>query len=240
MKIYGDLTPWYRVLDPYEDHLEEALAFAAAIDARAEPRAETLLELGAGAGHNGYHLKRRFRCTFSDLSPAMLELSRELNPECEHVLGDMRTLRLGRTFDAVLVHDAIGYMTREADLRAALETAAVHTRPGGVALFVPDCFRDEFEECAELLVGARGDRALRGVEWCWDPDPSDDTIQVEFVLALRHGLRVETVHDTHTEGLFARATWRRLLADLGLVVEEFEPPLGDGATDRVFACRKPR
>ena len=49
----------------------------------------------------------------------------------------MRTVRLGRTFDAVLVHDAIDYMTTEADLRAAVETAYAHCRPG-VALFVPD------------------------------------------------------------------------------------------------------
>ena len=41
----------------------------------------------------------------------MLELSRTLNPDCEHLEGDMRTLRLGRTFDAVLIHDAVMYMT---------------------------------------------------------------------------------------------------------------------------------
>jgi len=35
----------------------------------------------------------------------MLELSRTINPELEHLVGDMRTIRLGRTFDAVLIHD---------------------------------------------------------------------------------------------------------------------------------------
>ena len=74
----------------------------------------------------------------------MLELSRGLNPGCEHLLGDMRTLRLGRTFDAVLIHDAVMYMTSEADLRAALETAFVHLRPGGAAVVAPDCVRETF------------------------------------------------------------------------------------------------
>jgi len=34
--------------------------------------------------------------TLTDLSPQMLTMSRELNPECAHVQGDIRTLRLGR------------------------------------------------------------------------------------------------------------------------------------------------
>ena len=130
--LYDELVPWYRLLDPPEDHADEAASYLAALDSALPPGAATLLELGAGAGHNALFLKPRFRCTLSDLSPGMQQLSRELNPDCEHVLGDMRTLRLGRSFDAVFVHDAIGYMTTPEDLLAALTTAFVHTRPGGV------------------------------------------------------------------------------------------------------------
>ena len=49
--------------------------------------------------------------TLVDLSAEMLEVSRQLNPECEHIQGDMRTIRLGRQYDAVLVHDAVDYVT---------------------------------------------------------------------------------------------------------------------------------
>jgi trans-aconitate methyltransferase len=42
-----------------------------------------------------------------DLSTEMLAISRTLNPECEHIAGDMRTSRLERRFDAVFIHDAI-------------------------------------------------------------------------------------------------------------------------------------
>jgi hypothetical protein len=50
----------------------------------------------------------------------MLGLSRALNPECEHLAGDTRTLPLGRTFDAVLVHDAIGPQRRDLHRRVRL------------------------------------------------------------------------------------------------------------------------
>jgi hypothetical protein len=38
-------------------------------------------------------------------------------------MADMRTLRLDRFFDAVLVHDCVCYLTAEADLRLAMETS---------------------------------------------------------------------------------------------------------------------
>ena len=92
-------------------------------------------------------MKRRFpRLVLTDVSEGMLAESRALNLECEHRLGDMRTLRPGRAFDAVFVHDAVCYMTTEADLRRAMETAWVHCRPGGAALFAPDYVREHFPE----------------------------------------------------------------------------------------------
>ena len=75
----------------------------------------------------------------------MLALSRTLNPECEHLEGDMRTLRLGREFDVVFIHDAISYLTTEEDLRAAIETAAAHVRPGGVVILTPDATTEIFK-----------------------------------------------------------------------------------------------
>ena len=95
---------------------------------------QSVLELGSGGGNNASHLKARFALTLSDLSPQMLELSRTLNPELEHVEGDMRTLRLGRRFDAVFAHDATSYLTSAEDVRALAKTAAAHLEPGGLAL----------------------------------------------------------------------------------------------------------
>src|SRR5690606_35805351 len=99
------------------------------IDARV-PSARTLLELGSGGGHVAFYLKRRLALTLSDLNKAILASSARINPECEHVVGDMRTLALDRSFDVVLAHDAIDYMTTEPDLEAALATVHRHLAPG--------------------------------------------------------------------------------------------------------------
>ncbi len=237
--LYGELVSWYRLVDPPIDHADEAVSYQAAIERVASPRPETLLELGAGAGHNALYLKGRFRCTLADLSEGMQALSRELNPECEHVLGDMRTLRLGRTFDAVFVHDAIVYMTTEDDLRETARTAFVHTRPGGAAVFAPDYVRETYRDSSILLSADEGGRSLRGVEWVWDPDPSDDTYLAEYSFLLREGGDVRAVHDRHLEGLFSAATWQRVLASVGWEVGTFERPLDDETSDRCFVARRP-
>ena len=108
------------------------------------------------------------------------------------------------TFDAVLIHDAIVYMTSEADLAAAAATAYAHTRPGGAALFVPDCLRDTFAESTDDHGGNDGTHGFRAVEWMWDPDPQDTTYTVDYAFLLRDGSGVRAVHDRHIEGLFSR------------------------------------
>jgi SAM-dependent methyltransferase len=237
--LYRELTPWYRLVDPPRDHLEEAGAFQAQLERVVARPLHSLLELGSGAGHNALHLRRRFTCTLSDLSEPMLALSRELNPGCEHVQGDMRTLRLGRTFDAVLVHDAISYMLSEEDLSAAFRTVFEHLRPGGAAIFAPDCLREHFADGAELLSEDDGARSMRCVMWQSDPDPSDSTFVVDYGFLFRDGTELTAVHDRHVEGLFPKATWLRLLEAAGFQVETFPRPLGDGAFDESFLARRP-
>jgi SAM-dependent methyltransferase len=180
----------------------------------------------------------RFDCTLVDLSPDMSALSRELNPACEHIVSDMRTLRLGRQFDAVLVHDAIMYMTSEADLSAALRTAHEHLRPGGALIISPDCLADSFAEHTHTERSDAGPRTVTTLIWSWDPDPNDTTFVTEYVFLLREGDQVKAVHDRHVQGLFALATWQRVLAELGFDVELFARPISDEESDQAFLCRK--
>lgn len=237
--LYRDLVPWYRLLDPYEDHFNEATSYKENFLRLDLPPNPTLLDLGAGAGNNAYYLVDRFTCTLVDLSSQMLELSREIVPQCERIVGDMRTVRLDRTFDAVLVHDAITYMTTEADLRAAIQTAFVHTRPGGGALFAPDCTRENFRDHTEFFEEDGGNRSLRGMEWSWDPDPNDDMAVAEYAFLLRDGTDVKAVHDRHFEGVFSRAKWLEILESVGYRVEMVARPLDtEGEFDEIFFCRR--
>lgn len=239
MRLYDELTPWYRLIDPPQDHADEAAAYVRALRSAIKGRAETLLELGSGAGHNALFMKEHFRCTLTDVSPRMLALSRELNPDCEHLAGDMRTVRLQREFDAVFVHDAVCYITTLDDLRRVADTAFVHTRPGGAALFAPDYVRERFGDTSVPMAYDKEGKSIRGVEWAWDPDPTDTQYRVDYLLLLRDGGAVSPVHDVHDEGLFSIAQWTSVLEGAGFGVTLVERPLDEaGQTDRVFVGRR--
>ncbi len=148
-KVDTDLADWWPLLSTPDDYTEEASFFYQVLSETGQCPLQTLLELGSDGSNNAAHLKAHYQLTLVDLVPGMLVVSRGLNPECEHLVGDMRTVRLGRLFDIGFIHDAIMYMTTEADLRAALATAYVNCRPGGVALFVPDFVRETFTPSTE-------------------------------------------------------------------------------------------
>ncbi len=183
-----------------------------------------MLEFGSGGGNNASHMKRRFAMTLVEPSDGMRRLSLALNPECEHLPGDMRTVRLAREFDAVFVHDAVMYMTTEDDLRAALATVAEHLAPGGVALVAPDVTTETFSEATEHGGGEdAGGRRARYLQWTLPPAPGESVFETHYAFLLREpDGRVTSAHDFHREGLFPRATWLRLFREVGLAARTIE------------------
>jgi SAM-dependent methyltransferase len=240
MKMYADFAEWWPLISHPDEYEEESAVYAHHLRRVGGQPAATLLELGGGGGNNAFFLKRSFLMTLTDVSEPILAVSRALNPECEHLQGDMRDLRLGRQFDRVFIHDAIAYMTSRDDLRRALDTAFVHCRPGGGAVIAPDFVRETLR-CETECGGNDADgRAARYLEWAWDPDPSDETYIADYILTLRErdgSVRVE--HDRHIEGVFARKTWLSLLSDVGFDAECVSVDLGlDWGDSEIFVATR--
>jgi len=206
--------------------------------------AVTLLDIGCGGGKNVLNLKQEFNVTGVDLSSTMLEQARDLNPESTFVHGDMRTFRLGRTFDAVLMDDALSYMTCLADFVAAFRTASAHLDPGGVLVATPDVTIETFRQNKTIVTpaaraGTRDELDVVFVENVYDPDPADEQYETTVLYLIRdHGrLRIETDH--WTMGLFSLDTWRRVLRETGFEVHESRYNPGEDDYT-VFACVKAR
>ena len=218
-RLYSEFADWWPLLSDPASYVEEAAIFLEALEGMGRG---TMLELGCGGGNNASHLKRHFsRLTLVDRSRGMLEVSRALNPECVHIQGDMRTIRLAASFEIVFLHDALSYLTSEDDVRATCRTAAAHAP---VALFVPDWMRENFRP--ELQDGGHdgGNRSLRHLTWIHDPDPSDTAVTLDFVYALREGdAPPRVVKDQHICGLFPRATWLDAIREAGFKEVEARP-----------------
>lgn len=101
----------------------------------------SVLDLGCGTGGHAVPLAQRgLAVTGVDRSPGMLERAGEKAADAGADValhqGDVRTVRLGATFDAVIVMFAVmGYQLANDDVRATLRTVRAHLQPGGLLVF---------------------------------------------------------------------------------------------------------
>ena len=235
IRLYNELAYLWPVISPPEDYGVEALYWLRAIERKLGPGPHNLLELGVGGGHLLSHLTPHHHAEAVDVSPLMLELSRRRNPDVEHHLGDMRTVRLGRRFDAVLIHDAVGYMLTENDLRAAFETARNHLRPSGLLLVAPDIVSESFYEGKVIRwTTSAGDVTITTEEILHDPDPSDTQIESLFTYDItENGVR-RVIQDVHVTGLFSIDAWTSLMEEAGFEVERTPLPGDEGYGEWLF------
>ena len=243
-RLYGDLA-WLWPLwgDPTGEYADWCAHVARLIRHYSARPARTLLNMGCGGGKNACNLKRCFDVTGIDISQPMLANARGLNPECDFEPADMRSCDLGRTFDAILIDDAITYMTCRADLAAVFATAGRHLRPGGVMVVSPDETKETFHQNRVRVSEAEASVKPANVDVVfiendYDPDPRDDTYEGTIVYLIREHGRLRTEVDTHLLGLFALETWRQCLREAGFHVHE-EVYADRRADVPTFACVKP-
>jgi SAM-dependent methyltransferase len=102
-----------------------------------------ILDLGCGTGNHAIPLGARgYNVTGIDRSLNMLSQAEKKagatngNGNLRFECGDIRTADLKRTFDAsIMMFAVLSYQIENDDVRAALETARRHLRPGGLFLF---------------------------------------------------------------------------------------------------------
>jgi len=227
-RLYNEFADLWPLVSSPDNYAREAGYWRAVLRARLGPGRHEILELGVGGGHNLSHLTSDFRATAVDISEQMLAQCRTLNPDVPLHVGDMRTVRLGKKFRAVLIHDAITYMLTEADLRQAFTTAAEHLEPQGVFVTAPDHFRETFRSPrVEHSTSCDGTTELTLIEYQYDPNPNDTMTEtlMFYLIRTQAGLRVE--QDRHVFGLFPLQTWLELMRDVGFSVEKHPYPVHD-------------
>jgi SAM-dependent methyltransferase len=224
--MYDDLAYLWPWVSTPEGYAEEARYWREVLREKLGPGQHRILELGVGGGNNLSHLTRDFQATAADLSEEMISHSKRLNPDVEHLVGDMRTIRLGRTFKAVLIHDAISYLLTEEDLRATFATAAAHLEPGGIFLTAPDWFKETFPGLwVHHNTRAKDGIELTLIEYAYDPDPGDTVMETVFFFMIREHGRLRIEEDLHLTGLFPMQTWVDLMTEAGFTVEKRPYPV---------------
>ncbi|MEE9403715.1 MAG: class I SAM-dependent methyltransferase [Algisphaera sp.] len=232
-RLYTDLAWLWPHLSPPEHYTAEAAHLDALLKEHLGPEPQRILEMGAGGGHTLFHLDQRtggrHHTTAADLSEPMLAHCRQLIPGIATHAGDMRTMRLDQTFDAVFIHDAIDYLLTEDDLTRTFETAKAHLRPGGLLFVAPTYLTETFEDGDVADDGTQiDDDQLTYFSYVHDPNPDDTTFEMILLYLIRKSSppntprSVQVIEDRHTCGLFPIETWQRRIVNAGFTLEPVE------------------
>jgi SAM-dependent methyltransferase len=242
-RLYHDLNWIWPIISPPEDYAEETELFSRVIKEHAKIEVRTLLHLGCGGGRNDYTFKKYFDVTGVDISEEMLSLAKELNPDVNYHLGDMRSLRLRRSFDSVTAPDSLNYMKTEEELHQIFLTAYEHLNPGGVFLTVAEESRERFKQNRTISsTHSQEDIQITFIENSLDPDPTDTHFEITFIYLVRKRGQLEIYTDSHVLGLFEIETWHRILRETGFNVEELKFEHSTFLEDEffpMFVCIKP-
>ena len=202
-RMYADLSGLWGFVSPPDHYAEEVGTFVRRYRRHGVADGGRVLHLGSGGGSIDEHLKRTYAVTGVDASRSMVDYAARINPEVEYMQGDMRTVRLGRLFDGVLVHDAISYMTSVDELESAYRTAAAHLALGGVMVTIAEQLRESFSPGqTDVKTTHSGDRSVTLFETDHDEDPDDHVFETIYVFLIREDgvSRVEV--DLHVNGVF--------------------------------------
>lgn len=216
---YNELAWTEELLADPADDASEVRGHVELIERHASSAPATLLHLGCGAGGHDTVFKQRFAVTGVDISRGMLEKARRRHPEIAYIEDDMRTVRLGRTFDAVAIPDSIDYMSSLSELRMAIETAAVHLKPGGILLAVGKTL-ESFQDNNFAYTGRRGDLHVTLLENNHVNRYRPDTYEATLVYLIRRKGELTVRTECHVLGLFPREAWARVFSEAGLSLQE--------------------
>lgn len=154
-----------------------------------------LLDVGCGAGAMlGRIVDQRpnWRYTGIDREPVLVAAAAARYPEVDFRVGDLRTTRLGRTFNVITcLGHTLSHQVSDANYSAALDALAEHLRPGGLLLvdIVPHAVDGLMSP--QVLTTARGTITLQAssvvqdigfldTTWTWqiqDQDPVTETFR---------------------------------------------------------------
>ena len=199
------------------DYEQEVAHYADMVRQHASPPVHTLLHLGCGAGGQDLFFKRNFSVTGVDLSIGMLDKARAKNPEIEYIEGDMRTIRLDRKFDAVVIPDSIDYIATLGGLQQVIHTAALHLRKGGVLLVVCST-AEQFRNNNFVYTGEKGDVHVTLFENNYASPYAPQTHEITLFYLIRQRGQLKTYSEHIVAGLFPQASWEGVFKQAGLTL----------------------
>lgn len=219
MGDYAEAARFYDLLySAGKDYAKEAELVSSLIRDR-HPAAKSVLDVGCGTGaHARGLIDLGFEVDGVDIEPAFVEIAATKCPEGRFMVGDMRSLAMPATYDAVVcLFSAIGYALDLEGLSASVAGMARQLAPGGVVLVDPWFQPQEMTpDHIATTVGSDSDTEVVRMSRT-RIEGAVSTLEFEYLIGTSAG--IERRSEVHELGLFTERQMVAAFDDAGLVVE---------------------
>lgn len=250
MSVFNEYARYYDLLYRDKDYAGETDYVHRLIQFSC-PDARTVLNLGCGSGrHDRCLTDKGYMVTGVDFSEEMLSVARNSagdNSALDYWHGDVRSIRLEKTFDVVIsLFHVMSYQQANHDLKAAFTSACCHLKPGGTFIF--DCWYGPgvLTDRPAMRLKELEDEKIK-VTRIAQPvmHPNENLVDVNYLVFIRDKLSgdIQEVRETHKMRYLFLPEIHQMLADSGfelLISEEWltGKPLGFTSWNAVLGCRK--
>lgn len=213
---YNDLAWVDKILSDVDDYKEESNYYIGLIKDNTSVPVPKVLHFGCGAGNHDYFFKKHFQITGIDISHGMLEIARNLNPETNYLLGDMRTIELDEKFDVVIIPDSIDYINTYDDLSKTIANSCKHLKDNGI-LFIVAHVKEEFRNNNFVYSGEKDNINVTLFENNYIT--SENSYEATLFYIIREVVRTYHYQEVHKLGLFKYKQWIDLFTENKLKVK---------------------
>ncbi|HEV7666697.1 MAG TPA: class I SAM-dependent methyltransferase [Chloroflexota bacterium] len=239
--VFGrDYAAAYDDLYQDKDYLAECELIERIFRLYGQGAVRRVLDLGCGTGGHAIVLAQRgYQVVGVDRAPDMLERARARGTSARFELGEIGTVDLSETFDAVLMMFAVlGYQVGNADVQSALRTARRHLHAGGLLFcdfwYGPAVLAERPSERVKVVDRPNGQliRVAAG-----ELDPRHDLCTVRYhVWRIEDGRVVAEVREQHPMRYFFAPELELLLAATGFELVRLGafPSFDDEANEKTW------
>jgi SAM-dependent methyltransferase len=221
MTVFGDdYAAAYDDLYHDKDYAAECDLLEGLFETCARRPVRRVLDVGCGTGSHAVLLAGRgYEVVGVDRSSEMLRRARERDNSIPFRLGDMTTLDLGETFDAVLIMFAVlGYLTDNISVQAALRAARRHLTRDGLLFadvwYGPAVLAERPSERVKVIDTPSGGQVIRTAASRLEPRRNLCTVDYRL-WRLEAGKLTAEVREQHPMRYFFEPELHAFLLDAG-------------------------
>lgn len=223
-KVFDIYSKYYDLLYQDKDYDKEA-GYVESLLRMFAPNTKSILEMGCGTGKHAKRLNYKGYEVFGiDISESMLEQAKELGVNCE--LGDVRSFRANKKFDAVLsLFHVVSYQAKDNDIIDYFNTAAEHLDSGGVFVFDLWYKPAVLAQVPEKRIKEMEDAEIKVIRNCTPEHfPKKSIVEVNYDIEIlnKKSKEINNISEKHTMRYFSKEDIEKISKQSGIEIVHSE------------------